>query len=399
MSANAASAARGPRADDAGPSAERMADALARTFALWRDRNYARRRDAIAAIAHSAGYSVATLEYSIDALLKPFTKDALKSMAARVSANGLIDRPKTVGFIAAANVAGAGIHEVVIGLIAGARVRIKTASAEPVFFAEFARTLAEIDGDAGARIEVVHWSRARTDLTDELIANCERVVAYGDDATIESLHRPNVIGFGSRVSAALVALNRIDPSRIDEVADMLARDAALFEQLGCLSLHQVFVVSPDGSGARELATWMSAALEGIARSMPPARIPIRDAAEIRGVRERARWRAIAGEPVELFEGRGLEWTVVFERRPDSFRVSPGFRTVHVSAVRDLAEFRGCIAPVSARIEAMAVVGGDCEIEARTMGIPYVCAPGEMQSPPLDWRHGGGGFIDMMVGWR
>ena len=63
-----------------------MADALARAFALWRDRNYARRRDAIAAIADSAGYSVAMLENSIDALLKPFTDDALKSMAARVSA-------------------------------------------------------------------------------------------------------------------------------------------------------------------------------------------------------------------------------------------------------------------------------------------------------------------------
>jgi hypothetical protein len=34
-----------------------------------------------------------------------------------------------------------------------------------------------------------------------------------------------------------------------------------------------------------------------------------------------------------------------------------------------------------------------------MGIPYVCAPGEMQSPPLDWRHGGGGFLDTMVGSR
>jgi hypothetical protein len=53
--------------------------------------------------------------------------------------------------------------------------------------------------------------------------------------------------------------------------------------------------------------------------------------------------------------------------------------------------------MSGRIEAIAVAGGDCEIEASAMGIPYVCAPGEMQSPPLDWRHGGGGFLDVMVG--
>jgi hypothetical protein len=370
-----------------------MADALARAFQLWGDRNYARRRDAIAAIADSARYSVALLENSIDALLKPFTSDALKSMVARISGNSGVHKPKTVGFIAAGNVAGAGIHEIAIALIAGARVLIKTASAEPVFFAEFARTLAEVDREAGARIEVFNWGRERTDLTDELIAKCERVVAYGDDATIWSLrNRSSVIGFGSQVSAAL-----IDASWIDGVAELLAGDVALFEQLGCLSLHQVFVVSPDGRGVRALAIRMAEALERLAVSMPPARIPMRDAAEIRGVRERARWRAISGEPVELFEGRGLEWTVVFEAKADSFRVSPGFRTVHVSGLRDIAEFRDRIGKMS--VEAMAVAGDDCEIEARAMGIPYVCAPGEMQSPPLDWRHGGGGFLDMMVGPR
>jgi Acyl-CoA reductase (LuxC) len=377
-------------------SVDRMSDALARAFELWRDRNYARRRDAIAAIAHGAGYSVAMLENSIDALLKPFTSDALKSMAGTLARP---TSPKTIGFIAAGNVAGAGIHEIAIALIAGAKVLIKTASAEPIFFAEFARTLADVDRDAGGRLEVSHWSRERADLTGSLLEKCELVIAFGDDATIESLHRRNVIGFGSRVSGALIAPDGIDSSRTDEIADLLARDVALFEQLGCLSLHHVFVVSPDVRPARELALRMSVALERLGDAMPPARIPIHDAGAIRGVRERARWRAIAGEPVELLEGRGLRWTVIFEHRPDSFKVSPGFRTVHVTAVRDLAEFRECIASVSGRIEAMAVIGDDCEIEARAMGIPYVCAPGEMQSPPLDWRHGGGSFLDIMMGSR
>ena len=396
MSASTAAAARAQR-ESVGPSAERMCDALARTFALWRSRDYARRQDAIAAIAHSAGYSAAMLENSIDALLKPFSSDGLNLMAgtaARPTEN--VGTAKTVGFIVAGNVAGAGIHEIAIALIAGARVLIKTATAEPIFFAEFARTLAEIDRECGARMVVRHWSRARSDLTAALLEECELVVAYGDDATIESLHRRNMIGFGSRVSGALIAIDR---SGIDETAGLLARDAVLFEQLGCLSLHHVFVVSPDGRAARELAIGMAAALDVLGSSMPPARIPLHDTCAIRGVRERARWRQIAGEPVELFEGRGLEWTLIFERRADSFRISPGFRTMHVSAVRDFAEFRACIASVSGRIEAMAFVGEDCEIEARAMAIPYVCAPGEMQSPPLDWRHNGGAFLDLMVGSR
>src|ERR1019366_5450389 len=116
----ASAAARVRGAENANPGADRMAKALAHAFELWRDRDYARRREAIAAIARSAGYSVAMLEDSIDALLKPFTSDALKSLAARVLSSGGIDRPRTVGFIAAGNVAGAGMHEIAIALVAGA---------------------------------------------------------------------------------------------------------------------------------------------------------------------------------------------------------------------------------------------------------------------------------------
>lgn len=321
------------------------------------------------------------------------------AMAARMPASRRSHSSKTVGFIAAGNVAGAGIGEVAIALLAGARVLVKTASAEPIFFAEFARTIVEIDQDAGARIEVVNWGRERTDLTAALIENCDLVAAYGDDATIGSLSRPNVIGFGSRVSAAVVALGANESARVERIAELLARDIALFEQLGCLSPHQVFMVSPDDNALRDFAVRVAAALDRIGQSMPPARIPIRDAAEIRGVRERSRWRAIAGEAIELFEGRGLEWTVIFEPRPDvgePFKISPGFRTVHVTAVRDVGELRDCVAPISARIEGIAVAGDEASNIGRAlaaMRIPYVCAPGEMQSPPLDWRHGGGAFLD------
>lgn len=392
----------------------RIPVALARAFELWRDHGYARRRAALAAIAQAAGYSVPLLEHSIDALLKPFTIDALTSLDARVSSSGGIGRPKTVGFIAAGNLPGVGIHELAIALVAGAGAVIKTASTEPVFFAEFARTLAEIDRAAAARIEVLHWSRERADLTDALIANCELVLAYGNDLTIESLrNRRNVIGFGNRVSAAVVVMDAAAPPLLSRVAELLARDVALFEQQGCLSPHQLFVVSRTGSGARDLAIRMAAALERIGRSMPPAKIPLGHACEIRRLRECARWRRIAGEPVELFEGRGLEWTVILEPRPqlrapgavpdDSLIISPGFRTVHVTGLRDLGEFRDCLAGVAGRIEAMAVAGDESAAAVsravRALGIPYVCAPGEMQSPPLDWCHGGGQFIDLMVGTR
>src|SRR5260370_26931153 len=70
------------------PDASRAAETTSRAFELWRDKHYVRRRDAIARIASQAGYSIALLDSSIVALLKPFTPAALESFAARISPDG-----------------------------------------------------------------------------------------------------------------------------------------------------------------------------------------------------------------------------------------------------------------------------------------------------------------------
>jgi len=111
--------------------------------------------------------------------------------------------------------------------------------------------------------------------------------------------------------------------------------------------------------------------------------------------------------IELFEGPRLEWTVVFEPESigdNSFVVSPGFRTVHVTTIRDEEQLRAILATASGRIEAVAVAGDDVETQRISamlgaLGVSYVASPGEMQSPPLLWRHGGGAFLDMMVASR
>ena len=401
----ASAAARLRAAQSVGHDSSRAADIFSRAVALWRDRNYPRRRDAIAQIARKAGYSVALLDESLDALLKPFSHAALSSLAEKVSRNGRPRQPELLGLIMAGNVAGAGLHEIAIGLVAGAGMIVKTASTEPVFFDQFARTLAELDHEVASRIVVFNWSREREDLTAAMVGNCDRVIAYGDDATLEALR--DVIGFGSRVSGAVVVASAMVPGRIGAVAEALARDVVLFEQLGCLSLHHVLVVSRSTAAARDFAARIASALERLGDSIPPAKIPLRDAAEILGVRERARWRRIAGESIELFEGPRLEWTVVCEPEStgdNSFVVSPGFRTVHVTCVREEKQLRAIFAVASGRIEAVAVAGNDAEtrrISATldTLGVSYIAAPGEMQSPPLLWRHGGGAFLDMMVASR
>ncbi len=103
------------------------------------------------------------------------------------------------------------------------------------------------------------------------------------------------------------------------------------------------------------------------------------------------------------EGDGLGWTVVCADEA-SFTVSPGYRTVTVSSFTDLEDLRRQLTPVAGRIEAFAIAAPSGRLESlqaflAALDICYICAPGAMQSPPLDWSHGGGAFLHALAASR
>jgi hypothetical protein len=374
----------------------RIVAALGETFRSWRDRKNSHRRHAVAAIAARARFSAPLIEASLDALLEPFSATAISKAAATLEPCAGI-----IGFIMAGNVAGAGIHEVMLAMLAGRAVIIKTASSEPDFFPAFAATLAAVDANVARRLTVLSWRRDNRERTAELTTSVDMLVAYGDDSTMAAIPKPpQFIGFGSRVSGVVISLDGIDDAGRTEMAAKVARDATLYEQLGCLSPHHVFVVSASADAALDFARAISTELARLATILPaPSALNFEDAAAIRRVREIARWRAISGEPVELCEGPRLDWTVVFDRDA-RFTISPGYRTLFVSAAvtsHDLEERLDTVAPF---IESFAIAAAEPMLSefralAERLGVPLIAVPGAMQSPPLDWRHGGGKFLELI----
>ncbi|HTQ25457.1 MAG TPA: acyl-CoA reductase, partial [Candidatus Binataceae bacterium] len=235
--------------------------------------------------------------------------------------------------------------------------------------------------------------------------------AYGDDASIAALTaraasagaRP-LAGFGSRLSGALlVVAPGARPSAAEAAADGLARDVTLFEQRGCLSPHHIFVAGGAGA-ARRFAAHLARALARLERRLPaPQRLPLGAAASIRALCERARWRALAERAgrgdVGLWEGPRMAWTVIYDAAA-AFSASPGYRTVFVSELERADELGSRLGAAAGRLEAFALaapldVRERLAAELRRLGATYVCDPGRMQSPPLDWPHGGGAMLELL----
>ncbi len=392
----------------------RIAAALAATFDAWRDRGYAPRRETLGAIGAARGWSAALLEQSLDALLAPFTPAALREFARTANQAGAL-----IGMIMPGNAPGAGMHELTAALLSGCGVMLKTATAEPLTCAAIARTLRATDAEVGARLATFNWSREAAAASAALAGACDWIAAFGADATIADLNRQAAdapgasrppVGFGARYSGAVVAgLEQASEAATAALAAALARDVSLFEQLGCLSPHQVMVETATAEAARAFARRMAAALERAAASTPPsAEIPLEAAAAIRRMRESARWRALGGDrEVELREGGGWgerpRWSVIYDDRAD-FTISPGYRTLTIARFAGDDDLRGRLAPFQGQFEAFALAAPDARADAlrrilRGHGATFVCAPGAMQSPPLAWPHGGGAFLARLRGAR
>ena len=95
----------------------------------------------------------------------------------------------------------------------------------------------------------------------------------------------------------------------------------------------------------------------------------------------------------------MTWTVIYDGAA-GFSASPGYRTVFVSALESADELGECLGAAAGRLEAFALAAPP-DVRARLegglqlLGVSYVCEPGRMQSPPLDWPHGGGAMLELL----
>jgi hypothetical protein len=104
--------------------------------------------------------------------------------------------------------------------------------------------------------------------------------------------------------------------------------------------------------------------------------------------------------VVVHAARDACWAVVCE--PDAAaRPAPLGRFLRVHPLRAPEDLGAALGPVAPHLAGVAVAGfgdaqGEVEAKLRALGATWICRPGQLQSPPLDWPRDGLAALGSLV---
>lgn len=259
-------------------------------------------------------------------------------------------------------------------------VLLKSPSAEPLFAPALVRALVRREPALADAVAAIAWPGGTTTLEDPVLEAAATVVAYGEEATLRELRRrcgAKLLEYGPRISLAVVSEGP-DPRG---VAHRLARDIALFDQRGCLSVQAVYT----DREPRPLADELARALSRRAVEWPQGPLDPVSAAGVQQLRAEADMRGLYRPGMPIGEG-----TVVVDPLPE-LHPSPGLRTVRLYPLEDLKMLPGLLAGWRGRLQGAALAGeGAWRLRQalEELGVSRCTEPGELQHPDALWHNGG-----------
>ena len=329
-------------------------------------------------LAHLCGLSKEGLRAGLEAVLGGVRRDSAAALLAR--ARPAPEDSGPVLAVLASNLPALAVQTLLPTLLVRRPVLLKSPSAEPLFAPAFLAALARREPRLAGAVAAATWPGGDARLEAPVLDGVGTVLAYGEQAALDDLERRapgKVVGYGPKTSFGVVAAS----ADVRAAAEGLARDVALFDQRGCLSVVAVYTAG----GAEELARRLETELLDLARRWPPGP-PVRAvSATVQHVRLEAEMRGLWTSGLALRQG-----TVIVDPDP-ALKASPGLRTVRVHPLEDLNRLPEILAPLSGRLQGAALAGEEAwalEPRLADLGVSRFAAPGELQSPDATWLNGG-----------
>jgi hypothetical protein len=408
-------------------STAQLVKVLSDTADNWLQPDFPFRRLALEIGPSVTGFQHATLVRGLDAFFSEVTRDHLHRLlvqelghahrldelcaAAGESRQGrmaLARGPELLAHITAGNIPSPALQSIVLGLLARSAQFVKCASGTSFLPRLFAHSLYDAEPKLASCLEIAEWRGGRTALEEALFAEADCVTATGGDETLEEIRfhlplRVRFVGYGHRVSFGYVARGGLSGFGTKQVVSRAAEDVVAWNQLGCLSPHLLYVQTGGALSPEQLAEQLSVELARREAEEPRGEVPVEVAAAIAARRDIYRVRAAASPATRLWCSEGsTAWTVVHEADA-RFQLSCLHRFVYVKGVPDLSEALRQADSVRGQVSTVGLAAPDDEAqglaaELARWGVPRVCPLGQMQNPPLTWRHDGRPALGDLVTW-
>jgi hypothetical protein len=400
---------------------------LSDVAASWLQPDYPFRKLALEQGPAKLGFSRATLANGLDQFFKQITPENLNALLVQelghaqrlddIVASGPGEKirraaiargPEFLVHIAAGNVPNPAWMSLLLGVLLRSAQFMKCASGTSLLPRLFAHSLYEADAKLGACLEVAEWRGGNHELEHALFDEADAVTATGNDETLAVIRkqlplRVRFLGYGRRVSFAFVASKGPGGLSAKKVVARAATDMIAWNQLGCLSPHVIYVEHGEGGSAEQFAEMLGEELERREQTEPRGEVPTEVAAAIASRRAFYEVRAAHSRDTQMWRSQNsTAWTVIYEADPQ-FQASCLNRFVYVKGVADLRQALQSAESVRDKISTVGLAAPDERAQELAMqlaqwGVTRVCPLGQMQNPPLLWRHDGRPALGDLVTW-
>ncbi len=363
------------------------------------------------------GFSIPTLSQGLDAFFSQLTSENLESLM--VQELGHLERldkpvaipeerltrrmawargPSLIAHIASGNIPCPTLMSMVLGLLCKSAQFVKCASSASLLPRLFAHSIYEREHKIGACIELACWKGGHRILEHTLFQEADCVTVTGEDATIASIKphlpvRTRLLAYGHKVSFGYISGRIYASNKASSIVAHAAADVVAWNQLGCLSPHVFYVEDGNLQLARRFAADLAKELEHIEEIEPRGVLPVNVSARLASRRSFYEVRAAHSPETQCwFSPESTAWSVVYESDP-LFQTSCCNRFIYVKPVSSLGDALHAADPIRDDVSTVGLAATKEEYwllaeQLAQWGALRVCPIGQMQKPPLLWRHDG-----------
>jgi hypothetical protein len=377
------------------------------------------------------GFSKPILERGLDDFFKQFTLENFQALLQQELGDGVTSDksqaantapsdhlslatrhfwrgPDFLVHIAAGNIPNPTLMSLTLGLLTRSAQFVKCASGASFLPRLFAHSIYELDRKLGSCLEIAEWRGGNLPLENVLFAEANCLTVTGSDETLAAIRarlpaRVRFLGYGQRVSFGLVTREVLREETVADIVSRAADDVIAWDQNGCLSPHAIYVEERGPVESDKFAELLALELMKREAMEPRGKISTETAATIASRRAICETLAAHRADVKIWASQNsTAWTVVFEHDV-RFQFSPLNRFIYVKPVPDVATVLQGVDAIHGKVSTIGIAAppekmNELARQFARWGATRICPLGQIQNPPLNWRHDGRPPLGDLVTW-